>query len=151
MKVRLDKKGRSLNISGAGISGIFLLLIIFVGPYFLALPDEPTPAQAEQLIRLHLKKQASQHYAKQYQEGEITPAASYRFKKDLTRIEAMTFDSVKVGRLFPDYYLYRDVPSYFAKGVIRDDNGRVQKKVFSLGSGNYVIAERPRYVWFLVM
>lgn len=139
-----------LTLTGAGVAGMVVLIAVVLTPYLLSLPFSLDADEAAQRIRHYLKYQASQRYTELYRQGLVDSQASQRYAAEVSRIERLRFDSVKVGRLFPDYVFSEHGPTFYAKAVIRDESDQVQTRYFNLGTGDLVVGESSRFVWFFV-
>lgn len=140
-----------LVLTGAGVSGIVLLIAIVAAPYvLLSLPYTLDAETVTQRIRQYLKYQASQQYAERFRQGQVDAQSSQWYVAEISRIEHLRFESVKVGRLLPDYVLSEQGPTFYAKAVIRDADDQVQTRYFKLGTGELVIGESSRLVWLFV-
>jgi len=139
-----------LIIVGFGLSGILVLITVFSVLYLLSLPQSLSEEDAIKLIRHYLRYQSSQQYAGLYKSGMVGVQAAKQYQEELNRIDQLKFESVKVGRFFPDHFLSEWSPTFYAKAVIRDHNGQVQTRYFNLGTGALVIGESSKFVWRFV-
>lgn len=151
LTIRFKRSSATLVLTGVGVSGIVLLLAIVAAPYVLvSLPYTLDAEAVGQRIRHYLKYQASQQYAERYKQGQVDAQLSQWYVAEIVRIDRLHFESVKVGRLLPDYVFSEQGPTFYAKAVIRDADDQVQTRYFNLGTGELVIGESSRLVWLFV-
>jgi hypothetical protein len=150
LRLHLKRSEKGLTITGFGLAGILLLVAVFLFSYLLSFPHSLDEKAAAQLIRHYLRYQSSQRHAEFYKRGVSDTEASRRYQEELNKIDQLQFKSVKVGRLFPDYFLSEWGPTFYAKAVIRDADNQVRTRYFNLGTGDLVIGESSEFVWFFV-
>ena len=126
------------------------MIAVLLVPYLLSLRYSLAAQEATALIRHYLRYQSSQRYAELYRDGKINAPASQIYEEELEKINKLQFESVKIGRLFPDYFLSVR-PTFYVKAVIRDDNGQLTTRYFHLGTDNLVIGETSEFLWALVL
>ena len=146
-----QRSARAIGITILSITGVAVLLAAWSIAYLLALPFAVHDDDAEHLIRHHLRYQASQRYAALYRAGAIDAQAARGYQARLDAIAGLRFESVKVGRLFPDYLFSDGWPTYYAKAVMRDAQGRTRTRYFNLGTGQLVVGESSKFVWHFVL
>jgi len=150
LRARVNRSARMLTFTGVGAAGMVVLIAVVFASYLLSLPFSLDAEEAAQRIRHYLKYQASQRYAELYRQERVDPQASQRYAEEISRIERLRFESVKVGRLFPDYVLSEQGPTFYVRAVIRDENDQKQMRYFKLGTGELVIGESSWFVWLFV-
>lgn len=130
--------------------GVLLVIALFSVPYLLSRQDTPTVERATELIRHYLRHQSGQDYAALYRGGQIDPQASQAYREKLEEIDALRFESVEIGRLFPDYLLSVK-PTFFVKAVVQDRDGRRHTRYFNLGRGHLIVGESSALLWAFVL
>lgn len=150
MNFRFDRTSRTATLTSRGGLGLLAILAILALPLLLSMGYSLPEDEAARLVRQHLKYQAGQDYAALYRRGAVDARASERYQETMRKIDELRFESIKTGRLLPDYFLSLR-PSYYAKVVIRDDTGLAQTRYFNLGKGYLVLGESSRTAWFFVL
>ena len=150
MRFRLQPSAKTLTISVRGWSGIVLVIALLCVPYLLSQRYTVTPDQATELIRHNLRYQSSQRYAELYRAGKSDARTSQQYQEELAKIDRLRFESVKIGRLFPDY-VFSVRPTFYVKVVIQDDHAPLQTRYFNLGRGHLVLGETSKFLWAFVL
>jgi len=148
--VRPKRFARSLTITGYGLSGIFLLIAVISASYFASGTHSLDEKKATRLIRLYLKYRSSEAYTKLYKNGQVDAQETARYHEEVDKIDRLRFESVIIGRLFPNYLLSDWGPIFYAKAVTCVDDGRMQTRYYNLGSGELVVGESSRLIWLFV-
>jgi len=148
--VRLNRLPKSLTITGYGLAGILLLGAVILVFYLVSSPHSLDEKEATRLIRLYLKYRLSESYAQLYKNGHVDTQAANRFLEEVNKVDRLRLVSVEVGRLFPDYIFSEWGPTFYAKAVIREDNGKIVTRYFDLGTGDLVVGESSRFLWLFV-
>jgi hypothetical protein len=138
-------------IAGLALSGVAVLCVASAVAYLVTLPFSVGENDAQRLIRHYLRYQASQRYVELYRAGAIDAQAARGYQAALDAIDGLRFESVEVGRLFPDYLFSDGWPTYYAMAVFRDAKNRTQTRYFNLGTGRLVVGESSRLVWLFVL
>ena len=149
--MRLNRLPKSLRITGYGLSGIFLLIVVISASYFASGTRSLDEKEATRLIRLYLKHRGTESYAKLYKNGHVDTQAANRFLEEVNKVDRLRLESVEVGRLLPNYIFSDWGPTFYAKAVIRKDDGRKVTRYFNLGTGDLVVGEASRFVWLFVL
>lgn len=150
MRLHVRHTTKTLTLSACGWTGLLLVIALFSVPYLLSRQDTPTVERATELIRHYWRYQSGQDYAARYRDGQIDAQASGAYRKKLEEIDALRFESVEIGRLFPDYLLGVR-PTFFVKAVIQDGDGRRHTHYFNLGRGHLIVGESSALVWAFVL
>jgi hypothetical protein len=145
------RSAKTVAITGLALAAVTVLVVAWTIAYLVARPFSVQDDDAERLIRHYLRYQASQRYAELYKTGKIDAQAAKGYQARLDAIAALRFESVDVGRLFPDYLFSDGWPTYYAKAVMRDAQGRTRTRYFNLGTGQLVVGESSRVVWHFVL
>jgi len=142
---------KAIGITILTLAGIAVLCVAATIAYLASPPFSVQEHHAERLIRHYLRYQAGERYVELYRAGAIDAHAASDYQEVLDAIEGLRFESVKVGRLFPDYLLNDGWPAYYARTVIRDAQDRLKTRYFNLGTGRLMVGESSRMVWLLVL
>lgn len=150
MKFRFDRTSRTATLTSRGRLGFLAIVALLALPLLLSFAYRLPEEDAARLVRHYLKYQAGQDYAALYRRGAVDAQASQRYQETMRKLDELRFESIKTGRLLPDYFLSLR-PSYYARVVIRDDSGLAQTRYFNLGQGYVVLGESSRTAWFFVL
>jgi hypothetical protein len=151
--LRIGRKpsAKAVGITPLALTGVVVLGVAWTIAYLVALPFAIGEHDAERLIRHYLRYRASERYVELYRARVRDVQAAAAYQAELDAIAGLRFESVEVGRLFPDYLFSDGWPTYYAKVVSRDAQGGTRTRYFNLGTGRLVVGESSRLVWLCVI